>query len=573
MKKLLAGLLILWCAAASAQPVQQSGNVTPGHAACFAITGVIFDCGAPGGGVSVVGSTTTNDFVAFNASGSLIDSGINPANTSAISGLWNFNGGATAPTRPAGDNTTNVATTAFVTGVFGSPETVTGLWTFNGGAQFPVDAVPVSLATNPFLQSNSLTAILVNVTPTSATLPEFAFQSLVNSSVGSGNQHTAFKGAIFGSCATTAGSADCYGGNFVTQCASGTSTSAVCIALEPDINCSNGNYDTDISGVPAFYPYCSPLYIAAGGTGRSTAYQIFSMTGPTNRGILFFSGNATPVRLNVIEDYSTVTIGGLLKGSGIYPSYAIDLAPAQIGLAALHMPNNKPLGWVNAASNADIFPIVLNSSNILALGAGAAGVLVNTAAAGTIQFEVNGTNELDFGVTNGANWTFGAGANVFVGGVLSATSGVASTSTITGAFRVTGGIGVTGAGYFGAGINISGGVINSGGQLAQFGSTSGTPAHLATGQTTAPALTSCGTNPAITGTDTAGIVTMGTGAPTGCVITFNVAYSAAPYCVVTWIATPLASQSYVTAASTITLTQTGTSSNKVQYVCVAQSGG
>lgn len=89
---------------------------------------------------------------------------------------------------------------------------------------------------------------------------------------------------------------------------------------------------------------------------------------------------------------------------------------------------------------------------------------------------------------------------------------------------------------------------------------------------TAPALTSCGGTPGIVGNDTAGIVTMGTTA-TGCVITFSVAYTSAPFCVVTWIATPLASQSYVTSASAITLTQTSASNNKVQYICMAQSGG
>lgn len=93
------------------------------------------------------------------------------------------------------------------------------------------------------------------------------------------------------------------------------------------------------------------------------------------------------------------------------------------------------------------------------------------------------------------------------------------------------------------------------------------------GTGTAPALTSCGTSPAITGTDLAGTVTMGTGTPTGCVITFNVPYAAAPHCVVTWIATPLASQSYVTSATAITLTQTATSSNVAKYFCVAQAGG
>lgn len=109
--------------------------------------------------------------------------------------------------------------------------------------------------------------------------------------------------------------------------------------------------------------------------------------------------------------------------------------------------------------------------------------------------------------------------------------------------------------------------------LGQLGAAAGIPVHLSTAQTTAPALTSCGTgSPAITGTDTAGIVTMGTSA-TGCVITFNQTYVAAPVCVVSWIATPLASQSYVTAADKITLTQTSTSGNKAQYVCIGQAGG
>lgn len=93
--------------------------------------------------------------------------------------------------------------------------------------------------------------------------------------------------------------------------------------------------------------------------------------------------------------------------------------------------------------------------------------------------------------------------------------------------------------------------------------------RIATGGTTAPALTSCGTTPAIVGTDLAGTVTMGTTA-TGCVITFNAAFSVAPVCTVTWIATPLASQSYTTSTTAITLTQTSTSNNVVKYICVGQ---
>lgn len=90
---------------------------------------------------------------------------------------------------------------------------------------------------------------------------------------------------------------------------------------------------------------------------------------------------------------------------------------------------------------------------------------------------------------------------------------------------------------------------------------------------TAPTLSSCGTAPSNTGsTDTAGRVVMGTGTPTGCVITFSTPYAVAPHCVVTWQA-ELASMEYVTTAAAITLTQTATDSNVVNYVCIARSGG
>lgn len=86
----------------------------------------------------------------------------------------------------------------------------------------------------------------------------------------------------------------------------------------------------------------------------------------------------------------------------------------------------------------------------------------------------------------------------------------------------------------------------------------------------APVLTACGTSPAILGSRTAGLVTMGTGTPTGCVITFPAnSYTAAPYCVVTW-QTNIASMQYTVTSTAITLVQTATDSNKVNYYCLAQ---
>jgi hypothetical protein len=82
-----------------------------------------------------------------------------------------------------------------------------------------------------------------------------------------------------------------------------------------------------------------------------------------------------------------------------------------------------------------------------------------------------------------------------------------------------------------------------------------------------PVLTSCGTSPAIVGSDLGGKVTMGTGSPTGCVITFAQTHGVAPNCLVVWAGTPLAAQNYTVTTTAITLVQTGTSSNIVFYFC------
>jgi hypothetical protein len=102
---------------AHAQSVQQSGVVTPGHIAEWLTNGVIGDGGAIGGGATLNGNFTINDFVCANATSStpsLIDCGLSATGTNNWPGVQNFNGGATAPTRAAGDSTTNVATTAWV---------------------------------------------------------------------------------------------------------------------------------------------------------------------------------------------------------------------------------------------------------------------------------------------------------------------------------------------------------------------------------------------------------------------------------------------------------------------------
>lgn len=48
-----------------------------------------------------------------------------------------------------------------------------------------------------------------------------------------------------------------------------------------------------------------------------------------------------------------------------------------------------------------------------------------------------------------------------------------------------------------------------------------------------PVISSCGSDPSIIGNDSAGSITIGSGVITGCTLTFNQAWTAAPICIVT----------------------------------------
>jgi hypothetical protein len=81
---------------------------------------------------------------------------------------------------------------------------------------------------------------------------------------------------------------------------------------------------------------------------------------------------------------------------------------------------------------------------------------------------------------------------------------------------------------------------------------------------TAPTLT-CGTTPSITGCDLAGTVTVGTGSPASCIITFANAFTNIPTCVVS--AQNGTAKSYSTATGNVTITSP-VSSTKYDYICM-----
>jgi hypothetical protein len=120
MKKLLL-LLLVSASPVFGQSVQQSGTVTPGHVTSWITDGVIGDGGPLGGGASFNGMFSAFDFLcASNMSNAplIISCGISATGTNTWNALQNFNS-ATGLTRSVGDNTTNLATTAFVQSALG----------------------------------------------------------------------------------------------------------------------------------------------------------------------------------------------------------------------------------------------------------------------------------------------------------------------------------------------------------------------------------------------------------------------------------------------------------------------
>lgn len=86
--------------------------------------------------------------------------------------------------------------------------------------------------------------------------------------------------------------------------------------------------------------------------------------------------------------------------------------------------------------------------------------------------------------------------------------------------------------------------------------------------TTRPTLSSCGTTPTILGDDNGGEVTVGSVAATGCTITFGQPWLTAPFCTVTNQSLGVVNAfTYTISATAITVSQTGLTSAKVDYVC------
>ena len=79
---------------------------------------------------------------------------------------------------------------------------------------------------------------------------------------------------------------------------------------------------------------------------------------------------------------------------------------------------------------------------------------------------------------------------------------------------------INGSGNVGIGTTSPGATLDVKGHVANSGAAS--------------TVGTCGTSPTISGNDTRGMVTVGTGGITSCLVTFAAAYSSTPFCVATW---------------------------------------
>ena len=93
--------------------------------------------------------------------------------------------------------------------------------------------------------------------------------------------------------------------------------------------------------------------------------------------------------------------------------------------------------------------------------------------------------------------------------------------------------------------------------------------HVTASATTSPALSSCGTDPSIVGSDNAGKITMGSGALTSCTVTFASAWANAPACTTNdESSTAIVTVTNSTTGAAMTIRATSLTSKVVSYICV-----
>lgn len=159
-----------------------------------------------------------------------------------------------------------------------------------------------------------------------------------------------------------------------------------------------------------------------------------------------------------------------------------------------------------------------------------------------------------------------AGAALGAGVVQSAILITPSYSESDNATAIRAGITIEGPGTASSGVNAAIYLPSATTEFVTYQGASSTAHFQSDGS--APALSSCGTSPAIAGSDVSGKVTIGSGSITSCTVTFATAYAAAPACLVTGSDAAI-TYAATTSTSALTITSSGDmNADVVMYFCI-----
>jgi hypothetical protein len=255
--------------------------------------------------------------------------------------------------------------------------------------------------------------------------------------------------------------------------------------------------------------------VAAGGTGFTSiaandlvyASSANTLTGlaSTNSAVLTTNGSGVPAWTTIATDIFTQYPVGAGRSGG----QTLDGGTATADNLTLNSTSHaSPTGYVLLQTNGGSVGIgnsspgrILDVTNGLS-SAGNGSMRVAGYQAGFEVFNYGGT----------ANWSFANndanGNALYIGRGYGPNQGLAPNIVISQVGNV--GIGTTSPN---APLTVSGHLANVG---------------------TSATVTSCGSGPTISGNDTKGVVTIGTGGITSCSVAFNTGYGSTPVCVVTW---------------------------------------
>ena len=293
--------------------------------------------------------------------------------------------------------------------------------------------------------------------------------------------------------------------------------------------------------------------VAYGVIASSTATRSAGANNVENRG-LYATASGGQVNRALYTDFGDVIINGS-GGNTVVGTTSVGTEKFLVNGVTKFIGNST---FTNSTVQIDAGTLLVDTS-----GAGTARLHVSSAETGLINQTIA---EIDWnGSIDGTSSPVSVnGLYVHVNGSQSAGSGTTIQRAIFASATPNTGMDVSYAFYSDVGDNF----FNEYSGIATFG---GKIQAKVTNGAASPVASSCGTTPSVTGSDLAGIVTIGTGTATSCTVTFNTSYFAEPACIITPQSTTGAAWSFSAKSSTAFTFTSSSGSNlaglKFNYNC------